>query len=136
MISQERAAAKALRLHAKAASIETLALELVDQGPPPVQEGHAVVQVHAAAVNPSDVKAALGMMPHAVWPRTPGRDFAGRVVAGPADWLGVSVWGTGGDLALRAMAAMRATSACRLRPCAASPTRCPSPQRRQLACPS
>jgi len=100
MISQERAAAKALRLHAKAASIETLALELVDQGPPPVQEGHAVVQVHAAAVNPSDVKAALGMMPHAVWPRTPGRDFAGRVVAGPADWLGVSVWGTGGDLGI------------------------------------
>jgi NADPH:quinone reductase-like Zn-dependent oxidoreductase len=63
--------------------------------PPP---GHAVVEVRAAAVNPSDVKAALGLMPHAVWPRTPGRDFAGTVVAGPAEWLNVEVWGTGGDL--------------------------------------
>jgi NADPH:quinone reductase-like Zn-dependent oxidoreductase len=40
------------------------------------------------------------MMPHAVWPRTPGRDFAGVVVAGPAEWLGVAVWGTGGDLGM------------------------------------
>jgi NADPH:quinone reductase-like Zn-dependent oxidoreductase len=31
-------------------------------------------------------------------PRTPGRDFAGTVVAGPAAWLGAEVWGTGGDL--------------------------------------
>jgi NADPH:quinone reductase-like Zn-dependent oxidoreductase len=39
--------------------------------------------VVAAAVNPSDVKATLGIMPHAVFPRTPGRDFAGLVVDGP-----------------------------------------------------
>jgi NADPH:quinone reductase len=63
--------------------------------PPP---GHAVVEVAAAAVNPSDVKAALGLMPHAVWPRTPGRDFAGTVVAGPSEWIGSEVFGTGGDL--------------------------------------
>ena len=30
--------------------------------------------VKAAAVNPSDVKAATGLMPYAVFPRTPGRD--------------------------------------------------------------
>ena len=27
----------------------------------------------------------------------PGRDFAGVVEAGPAEWLGAEVWGTGGD---------------------------------------
>jgi NADPH:quinone reductase-like Zn-dependent oxidoreductase len=30
-------------------------------------------------------------------PRTPGRDFAGVVEAGPAEWIGALVWGTGGD---------------------------------------
>jgi NADPH:quinone reductase-like Zn-dependent oxidoreductase len=31
-------------------------------------------------------------------PRTPGRDFAGTVIAGQADLIGKEVWGTGGDL--------------------------------------
>lgn len=30
-------------------------------------------------------------------PRIPGRDFAGVVEAGPVDWIGTAVWGTGGD---------------------------------------
>ena len=30
-------------------------------------------------------------------PRIPGRDFAGVVEAGPAEWIGSEVWGTGGD---------------------------------------
>jgi NADPH:quinone reductase-like Zn-dependent oxidoreductase len=30
-------------------------------------------------------------------PRIPGRDFAGVVEAGPAEWIGAEVWGTGGD---------------------------------------
>jgi NADPH:quinone reductase-like Zn-dependent oxidoreductase len=82
----------------KAADAAAIAprIEAIELPDPPA--GHAVVQVHAAAVNPSDVKASLGMMPNAVWPRTPGRDFAGVVVAGPAEWRGVEVWGTGGDL--------------------------------------
>ena len=87
-----------LVLTRQATDAASLAPELVPAQlvePPP---GHAVVEVRAAAVNPSDVKAALGLMPHAVWPRTPGRDFAGVVVAGPAEWIDVEVWGTGGDL--------------------------------------
>jgi NADPH:quinone reductase-like Zn-dependent oxidoreductase len=28
----------------------------------------------------------------------PGRDFAGVVVDGPAEWIGVEVWGSGGDV--------------------------------------
>jgi len=30
-------------------------------------------------------------------PRIPGRDFAGVVEAGPAEWIGSEVWGKGGD---------------------------------------
>ena len=31
-------------------------------------------------------------------PRVPGRDYSGVVVEGPAEWIGVPVWGTGGDV--------------------------------------
>jgi NADPH:quinone reductase-like Zn-dependent oxidoreductase len=51
-------------------------------------------------VNPSDVKATLGMMPKAIWPRTPGRDYAGTVVDGPAHLIGKRVWGSGGELGI------------------------------------
>ena len=64
----------------------------------PPGDGEALVAVHAASINPSDVKNVLGRMKQTVPPRTPGRDFAGVVVAGPADWLGAEVWGTGGDI--------------------------------------
>jgi NADPH:quinone reductase-like Zn-dependent oxidoreductase len=60
-----------------------------------------LVEVRAAAVNPSDAKAAIGMMPYAVFPRTPGRDFAGVVIDGPAAWLGKEVFGSSGDLGIR-----------------------------------
>ncbi len=95
-----RPTGRALRINQKAADVHAWRPEIVDIGLPDAGEGQAVVEVRAAAVNPSDVKAALGLMPHAVWPRTPGRDFAGRVVAGPVQWIGVDVWGTGGDLGI------------------------------------
>jgi NADPH:quinone reductase-like Zn-dependent oxidoreductase len=60
-----------------------------------------LIEVKAAAVNPSDVKAATGLMPYAVFPRTPGRDYAGRVIDGPADWIGREVFGSSGDLGIR-----------------------------------
>jgi NADPH:quinone reductase len=90
--------ARKLLLSAKAAKPEDIQPQIVDATFSEPAPGHAVIQVKAAAVNPSDVKAALGMMPHAVWPRTPGRDYAGTVIAGPREWVGVDVWGTGGDL--------------------------------------
>ena len=95
---KQQANGRKLVLTGKAANAEALAPQIVDVERPEPPPGHAVVEVKAAAVNPSDVKAALGLMPHAIWPRTPGRDYAGTVVAGPAAWLGVDVWGTGGDL--------------------------------------
>jgi NADPH:quinone reductase len=49
-------------------------------------------------VNPSDVKNVAGQMEGTLLPRVPGRDFSGVVEAGPSDWLGTEVWGTGGDV--------------------------------------
>lgn len=36
-------------------------------------------------------------MSQTILPRIPGRDYAGLVEAGPAEWIGAAVWGTGGD---------------------------------------
>ncbi|MDM0053127.1 zinc-binding alcohol dehydrogenase family protein [Variovorax sp. J22R115] len=92
--------ARALRVSQKAANLDALRLEAAPQPQPVAKSGFAVVKVGAAAVNPSDVKAALGLMPQAVWPRTPGRDFAGVVVDGPSDWIGREVYGSGGDVGI------------------------------------
>ncbi len=93
--------AKALRLAAKAETIEQLApgieRRMLDRPTP----ADVLVEVRSAAINPSDAKAAIGMMPYAVFPRTPGRDFAGVVVEGPAAWLGREVFGSSGDLGIR-----------------------------------
>ncbi|MBP6896860.1 MAG: zinc-binding alcohol dehydrogenase family protein [Gammaproteobacteria bacterium] len=93
-------AARALRVEQKAADLASLQLAIVDQPAPTPAAGMAVVQVGAAAVNPSDVKATLGLMPKAVWPRTPGRDFAGTVIDGPSAWIGREVYGSGGDVGI------------------------------------
>ena len=74
-----------MRVTAKAADIDQLDLALEERLGPPAGAGEALVEVAAAGVNPTDVKAVLGAMPHAVWPRTPGRDYAGIVVEGPAE---------------------------------------------------
>ena len=90
----------ALQVQSKAAGIDALQLDCVAQSQPTAPAGEVVIQVVAAAVNPSDVKATLGIMPHAVFPRTPGRDFAGVVVDGPASLMGLKVWGSGGDIGI------------------------------------
>jgi NADPH2:quinone reductase len=92
--------ATSLRLKAKAADAASIAPAIeehwISRGPQGV-----VVEIKAAGVNPSDVKAATGLMPYAVFPRTPGRDFAGIVVDGPSEWLGREVFGSSGDLGIR-----------------------------------
>lgn len=67
---------------------------------PIVQAGEVRVEVQAAGVNPSDVGSAEGRFAHARLPRILGRDFAGRVVEGPPEWLGAEVFGSGGDLGI------------------------------------
>ena len=90
-----------IRVSEKAAGIDSLQLELVGAPRPEAVDGQCVIEVASAGVNPSDVKATLGLMPHAIWPRTPGRDYAGTVVDGPKGMVGLQVWGSGGELGIR-----------------------------------
>jgi NADPH:quinone reductase len=92
--------ARCVRLNAKAENAATLApgveRHTLTRGP-----NDLLIEVKAAAVNPSDVKAATGLMPYAVFPRTPGRDYAGVVIDGPSGTIGREVFGSSGDLGIR-----------------------------------
>jgi NADPH:quinone reductase len=92
---------KHIRVAEKSAGIDSLDLSLIEQPRPSIAADECLIEVHSAGVNPSDVKAVLGFMPHAVWPRTPGRDYAGLVIDGPAHLIGQEVWGSGGELGIR-----------------------------------
>jgi NADPH:quinone reductase len=73
-------------------------LQLLEVPRPVPSAGEALIEVRAAAINPSDVKNVAGGMSQTSLPRIPGRDYAGVVVEGPADWRSIAVWGTGGEL--------------------------------------
>src|SRR5437763_7363598 len=92
--------ARCVRLLAKADNAASIA-PVVERHTLSRAENELLIEIKAAAVNPSDVKAATGLMPYAVFPRTPGRDYAGAVVDGPADWIGREVFGSSGDLGIR-----------------------------------
>jgi NADPH2:quinone reductase len=92
--------ARCVRLKAKADAPASLA-PVVEQRALSRAANEVLIEVKAAAVNPSDVKAATGSMPYAVFPRTPGRDYAGIVIDGRADWIGREVFGSSGDLGVR-----------------------------------
>jgi NADPH:quinone reductase len=77
-------------------SLEDLRIEEVPQPIPAAAE--VLVQVKAAAINPSDIKNVQGKMHETTVPRIPGRDFAGLIVKGPDELLGQSVFGSGGNL--------------------------------------
>ncbi len=91
--------ATALRLYEKAVDIHRIAprIETVRLC---AGEGEILVEIRAAAVNPSDAKAAIGMMPHAVFPRTGGRDWCGLVRDGPVHMLGQEYFGSSGHLGI------------------------------------
>ena len=99
--SKIRVVARGLRLNGKAGAIESVTLPVEDVLLVREHDDQVIVEIKAAGVNPSDVKAAIGMMPYAVFPRTPGRDFAGVVIEGPAPLVGKKVFGTGGDVGIR-----------------------------------
>jgi len=92
--------ARCVRLNTKAENAPALApvleARMLSHAP-----NQVLIEVKAAAVNPSDVKAATGLMPYAVFPRTSGRDYAGLVIDGPADSIGREVFGSSGDLGIR-----------------------------------
>jgi NADPH:quinone reductase len=89
-----------LRVLQKAASVDELALHVEPTAPLACGPGEVLVEVRAAGVNRSDVSAALGRMPQALWPRTPGREWAGVVLEGPTELVGREVFGAGGDLGI------------------------------------
>lgn len=76
-------------------------LQVRDIPNPTASPGEVLVQVKAAAVNPSDVKNVLGKMHETTLPRTPGRDFSGVVMEGPPALVGQSVYGSGGELGFK-----------------------------------
>ncbi|HSY23478.1 MAG TPA: zinc-binding alcohol dehydrogenase family protein [Polyangiaceae bacterium] len=84
---------RALRFHRHGPSREALVVE--DIPVPTPGPGEALVQVLAAGLNPSDAKNVEGAFPQTTLPRIPGRDFAGRVVAGSPAWHGKEVFGSG-----------------------------------------
>ncbi len=93
--------ARAVRLNAKAADAASIVAPVQSQAIARASDTDVLIEIRAAAVNPSDVKAAIGMMPYAVFPRTPGRDFGGVVLEGPAHLVGKEVFGSSGDLGIR-----------------------------------
>jgi NADPH2:quinone reductase len=92
--------ATALNIAEKAAAADRIDVSLVEFGSNRPSPGDVTVEVRAAGINPSDAKAMLGIMPSAVFPRTPGRDYAGVVVEGPRELIGLEVWGSGGDIGI------------------------------------
>jgi NADPH:quinone reductase len=92
--------ARCVRLPAKADDPASLALT-IERRTLSRAANEVLIEVKAAAVNPSDVKAATGLMSYAVFPRTPGRDYAGVVIDGPAGSIGSEVFGSSGDLGIR-----------------------------------
>ena len=92
--------ARCVRLPAKADDPASIA-PVIERRTLSRAANEVLIELRAAAVNPSDVKAATGLMPYAVFPRTPGRDYAGVVIDGPAGSVGREVFGSSGDLGIR-----------------------------------
>jgi NADPH:quinone reductase len=92
--------ARCVRLQAKADTPASLA-PVIERRPLSRTENQVLIELKAAAVNPSDVKAATGLMAYAVFPRTSGRDYAGVVIDGPTGTIGREVFGSSGDLGIR-----------------------------------
>ena len=89
-----------LRVLRKADGFDDIDLRLETCEPPARGPDELLIELRAAGVNRSDVAATMGRMPQAVWPRTPGRDWAGVVIEGPAELIGQEVFGAGGDLGI------------------------------------
>jgi NADPH:quinone reductase-like Zn-dependent oxidoreductase len=88
---------RALRFHNFGEVSSALNIEEV---PAPIaSDGELMVQVRAAAINPSDVKNVGGTFSQTTLPRTPGRDFSGIVIS-KGEQEGEEVWGTGPGLGM------------------------------------
>ncbi len=86
---------KALRIE-EFGPLANLRVSNVEEAPLPAD--CVRIKIEAAGVNPSDTGVALGHFPQVTLPRILGRDFAGRVIEGPEDFIGTAVWGSGGGI--------------------------------------
>ncbi|HEY2555104.1 MAG TPA: zinc-binding alcohol dehydrogenase family protein [Candidatus Cybelea sp.] len=86
---------KALRVEAFGPLANLRIEEISDAALPPKS---VRIEIEAAGVNPSDIGVALGRFSQVTLPRTPGRDFAGRVIEGDPKYVGMRVWGSGGGV--------------------------------------
>jgi NADPH:quinone reductase len=75
-------------------------LEVSDIPVREIHPGEVLVRVEASGINRSDVLSVQGSFSEAILPRVVGRDFAGEVVDGPENKIGLEVWGSGGDLGI------------------------------------
>jgi NADPH:quinone reductase len=75
-------------------------LKISDVPNPSITSDQVLVKIEASGINPSDIVSVEGRFAGSVLPRVVGRDFAGKVVEGPAELVGTEVWGTGGDLGI------------------------------------
>jgi len=91
----------AIKVHKQSDDINALALDIESQEQPVPAPDECVIKVLYSGVNPSDVIGVLGAFPRAKWPRYTGRDYAGIVIDGPAEMIGLEVWGSGGELGIR-----------------------------------
>lgn len=76
-----------------------MSLSLEERPQPTPQPGQLVVQVAVSPLQPSDLLNTQGNFSLTTFPRIPGRDFAGTVIA-PVDskWHGKTVAGTSGPV--------------------------------------
>jgi hypothetical protein len=70
--------ARCVRLPAKAVDAASISPDIETRAHCRAVKMILLIELKAAAVNPSDVKAATGLMPYAVFPRTPGPRLCGR----------------------------------------------------------
>src|SRR5271156_519910 len=73
-------------------------LKVSDVPVPSIGPGEVLVTVAAAGMNPRDLASGRGKFAPSVLPRIVGCDSAGKIVEGPAELIGIEVWGSGGDL--------------------------------------
>src|ERR1700761_5935821 len=78
-------------------------LSLTNTPIPIVTPGHALIKIQYSCIHPSDRINSVGGFPKTIFPRIPGRDYSGTVIALDqvsdamhSKWVGKTIYGTGG----------------------------------------
>jgi NADPH:quinone reductase len=85
---------KAVRVSKDGSSAQ---LNVEDVPKPTPKDGELLVKMKASFVQPADILNSKGGFGMTTFPRTIGKDFAGTVVEGPAQWQDKDVYGTSGS---------------------------------------